>query len=52
MVLVYSDETMWIVIDLKNLVAIIVEHKMVVLEGVLQWQQACKVAYSALSLFC
>lgn len=43
---------MWIVIDLKNLVAIIMEYKMAVLEGVLQWQQACKVVCNALSLSC
>lgn len=43
---------MWILIDLQNLVAIITEHKMVVLEGDLQWQQAGKAVRNALGLSC
>lgn len=43
MLFVYREETMWVLIDLQNLVAIIMEHRMVTLEGDLQWQQACKV---------
>lgn len=49
---VYSEETMWILIDLQNLVAIIMEHKMVALEGDSQRQQACKVVCNALDLSC
>lgn len=49
---VWSEETMWILIDLQNLVAVIMEHKMVVLQGDLQWQQACYVACNALGLSC
>lgn len=47
---VYREETMWVLIDLQNLVAIIMEHRMVTLEGDLQWQQACKVVWDALGL--
>lgn len=43
---------MWILIDLQNLVAIIMEHKMVALEGDSQRQQACKVVRNALDLSC
>lgn len=43
---------MWILIDLQNLVAVIMEHKMVALQGDLQWQQACYVACNALGLSC
>lgn len=43
---------MWILIDLQNLVAIIMEQKMVLLEGDLQWQQARKVVCNAPSLSC
>lgn len=48
----WSEETMWILIDLQNLVAVIMEHKMVALQGDLQWQQACYVACNALGLSC
>lgn len=43
---------MWILIDLQNLVAVIMEHKMVALQGDLQWQQVCYVACNALGLSC
>jgi len=43
---------MWILIDLQNLVAIIMEHKMVALEGDLQWQQARKAVCHVLGLSC
>lgn len=43
---------MRILIDLQNRVAIIMEHKMVALEGDLQWQRACKVMHNVLGLSC
>lgn len=47
---VYREQTMWVLIDLQNLIAIIMEHRMVVLEGGLQWQQAYKAVWDALGL--
>lgn len=45
---VYSQETMWVLIDLQNLVAILMEHRVVALD--LQWQQAGKALWDALGL--
>lgn len=47
---VYTEQTTWALTDLQNLVAITMERRMVVLEGDLQWQQACKAVWAALGL--
>lgn len=49
---VFSTETMRILIDLQNLVAIIMEHKPVALEADLPWQEACKALRAALGSSC